>query len=957
VRKKPAFFAGAAIAAIIACACTMPTMPKRVEVKGNLTRSLPIKLGTFNVAKLLADNLADSFADGGFEIYDMVNYNGAKAFLVAYQMKIMESFNPDDYLDEIEEQLNNIEVNDDPFSQDITIPKIESEVISDTIRFSMEEIIGPVEAQISSSSFHPAEIEFDPVPIGSGGALGIPPSVDFNNLSSIDIFPSNPGSGDYDFKAIVLKGGEIELTLQLTPVDGDVNPLDPDIDITVTGIGLATDGGSIGSPSLSDVSLNGTSPQSVVIDLAGCEIEKLDIPRLVIGGISDNFTGTEKLVSFMLTVQISLDSVRLRGAKGLQFERIEQSIHLPDATTDGLMEMMENLPPELLNAVIGEGRFAIEAELPPHLDETNTYCEGVTLEYRITIHQEPVLFEGHSFGGLSSGYGGDLEISETNWEIDLSGTAINGNDLIISDIEIHVIPFPAGANFMLSDADYDDGQAIPIKVDVALEIEELSLVRWKLEDEHGDELFSTAPTEIDFGDIGGTDLAKIIESITFEAITLGLDFASPLPPALVDRLAIKVDCPELGFANVIRVLENSTQVSSNPITFKPRKIDGTAKTVEVGLSFVPVIGGEPSEGAKYVEFGPLDVTSDQTFNIAATPSLDFDWTEAKVYLQEALGDGGSLSGTIPEEEPISLYDEVGKYMRGIKLGSNIKGKIFLAGNKGLIDIMQPNLELSATWKERINLEDPDDDDPGNWDERNEVLFSKKLTALDLHQLDGLLPGKNADSHFVYSGAQLPHPNEGMTLDNTTAIIEAFSTLSKDISLTYELAGPPVTITPAIFDIVGEDGFTALFMMIIPLELKAEEGAYFMPGDIFGDGDSDIFGRESLDEDSIFTEINVRSLGVKIDFDRTLFRGARLHIDDLLFPNGLALADGGSIGVTLSGNDLDIIRDNLIYPEIKIVFPQATDIKIPRNFMPTRITIAASASYKVDFSAIEELLGF
>ena len=43
---------------------------------------------------------------------------------------------------------------------------------------------------------------------------------------------------------------------------------------------------------------------------------------------------------------------------------------------------------------------------------------------------------------------------------------------------------------------------------------------------------------------------------------------------------------------------------------------------------------------------------------------------------------------------------------------------------------------------------------------------------------------------------------------------------------------------------------------------------------------------------------------------------------------------------------------MIYPKIQIAFPQGSEMIVPKNFMPTSITIAASGIYTIDFDDLK-----
>ena len=1009
---KKKYLAGAVIAALIINACTMPSSLEITTDK--LKINAPVKTGTFNIATILSEKLADSFPDD-FELYDMKNYPNVKAFLISYKMELMESFNPNDYLTDIKlkiKELDDISPADSKiYPNPVKIPKLTPAGMGSTEWLDLSDTINNVESQLNTASVQPVSEPFPNVMIGLG-QTGVQLPSDLNDeLEDIAIIDSS-AAGAYQFDAMILASGTMSLVFKVLP---DGGPLSSNIDISITGIAFQgkTSNGFIGIPASSQNawlhSGNGFT-DTIHIDLAGETIEMNDLPRFVVGGITDNFGGTPEQVSFNLEVTPIISGITLRGARGVQFGEIIQEI--PASVADTIK--LNSVPDGFINADISAGSLTLSARLPDNAALANTtYCDGVTIEYKIFIKQDPVSFDSEWFNGFSPTAGQPMEISGTSpLNYSLIGKKINNQALacvIKSDVpsgstdysQIIIRSVPGGANFVLYDDDiYDEDtvnpntgafndKSLPVTVNTDMAIGEFSTVRWKLENNIGEPLIPIPAYEIDFGDIGGDDISKFMKSITYDTISLGIDFTVPnpapvppagesaltpgaasLPPPLRDRLAMKVSCPELGFNNVIKKLNTAnTNAAGNPNlneffgdsgTIVLKDAGGNPKVIPVVLDIVPVVGADwDTKTYKYMELGPLDVSGsgDTVLDIFGSTSFHFSWIRAEIDLKEALDsagtDTGMLKGKFPEDskDPVNLYEKAGKYMHGITLGNNVRAKMFFAGPHGLIDIMNPRLEFGAEWKERINFSNPDDDDPGNWLDNSDMFFSDALTVHDLVNLP------------VVTQDDTDLPPGGMNMG--TNFVTALSAMPDKLRFNYELLLPtePITVYPDTFDITESgSGLTAMFVMVIPLELIAEPNGYFsVPDDIFEeDGNpKDLFGREEL-KDSVFNDVTIRSLGVKINFDTAFFRGAVLHLDGnpdparRLFPNGLQLNNGrnNSLEVNLSGNDWKIIQENMIYPKIQLAFPQGSEMIVPKNFMPTSITIAASGSYTIDFDDLK-----
>jgi len=212
-----------------------------------------------------------------------------------------------------------------------------------------------------------------------------------------------------------------------------------------------------------------------------------------------------------------------------------------------------------------------------------------------------------------------------------------------------------------------------------------------------------------------------------------------------------------------------------------------------------------------------------------------------------------------------------------------------------------------------------------------------------------LPGKTPGGEWVYTGTALPQ-GDGLALTGFDRIIGAFP---QNLRFKYkmELTGDLAHVTVYRDDFGGAKGDTtikALLVLLLPLELTAEKDGYFTIPDLFEDG-KDLFGRDDPQDSSPFTGINIKSLGIRIDFGYPLFDGAYLYFDagDKLFPNGHHLGNGNSLNIIFTGEQQRRVEENLIIPDVRFKFPQGGTIRIGRDPFPVRMVIAASGSYTLD----------
>ena len=1048
--KKSAFLAAAVLAALIGHSCKMPIEIKAVNIKYDI----PLRTANFNLATILMESLKDSFGDAEVEIYDMPGWTQSQAFLVSYVMKdLVPDFDPQTYLDDIKEQLKKMDPDESKpdidiiYPDPIVIPKLTPDGIDDELYwFPMQALFQTMEDEINLHSTPHTPIPGIPLPIGgphtvplSGyGFSGMPNFMAINDL------------GGYNFASVIVETGMIELTFSLSSMDSGISITLPEIALVRNGL-PDTDPDYIivdelnGEP---QVTLTSALPtKTLYFDLSGKRIIKDNPPQFVFIGaeeISGTFAGPAFVTSFDLDIHPQIHGIQLRGAEELKLGAMSPS--LPDEIADTVK--IENLPDELLNAEIAHGTLRLEATLPEFkgIGVPTTYCYGIDLGYEIHIKQEPSLLNGVPFPGLSE-FDGTIwnpwVLSTANLTADnLAGKSISGKDVNIitennaggslefSRLILSTDP-DTGCNFELFDNDeyhFHPGntggtnaftdRSLPLILNMAMEINELEVVRWKLEDTGGESIIpSPNIPEIDFGNLGetspgagdGKNVAAFVEYIVFEEIKLGIDFTYPdplpspmhagdtsvsgdpgLPGALQDRLALKVSCPDLGLdqtqfltAGLVEyVSKNPDNPSSTEVKYELNDSFDNPKVLRVDVEFIPVINGAADPDAEYIELGPFTLgSSDIQLNICATADIGFKWKEALIHPKKALEDKDpasldALKGTYPEN-PDDFIDlsMIRQYLNGITYRTdNLAANLYLAGPPKLINLLDLSLEFGAEYKEKLN--DGDDDDPLNWsaDITWPDIVGGALRVYDpdnfgetLPQLPGPVLDNKGNKQWVYTGTALPAANPaGLSVD--AGFIEEIVKGPKDMRFSYEMVLPDdLIVTPDMFpDTESNSSIDVQFIMRLPLEFRAAAGAEFaLPDDVI-DKDKDLFGRDTKN-DPIFGDIgkkiDITKLVLKIDFSgQPFFAGTRLHIGGypdgvtkLFGPNGINIVSGNSLAITFSKKDWDTINGDLILPDIRLVYPQARNFSIPRNFKPTNISIEATGNY-TDTIDLDSLLG-
>ena len=1016
MERHHTFLAVALIAAIIAHSCTMPNS---IEIKSDKFKTgLPVRLGSFNIAEIISKRLADSFE--GFQIYDMVNYSGspAQTFLAAYTQKFRELYDPADELEKMKKEFADVisKSLEENISFDQAIARLELEpekrkmTISYPIGEEFEEMVDFMNTTNIQTENQPlqAKIGCDTETLGLGNSMS-----SFVTGSISQVLKLAFDNSGYEFGALVLGEGTMTLTFNLNPYS--TAPFD-NIDITLGGIGLGYgfvdyDWVSVGVPNKTEVNLTAINPSSSVeIDLAGIDIKRGEPLQFMINTVTDNYEGDPETAYFMFSAKVELSDIIPRGVKGLKLEEEIFEGELLDSLTStlNLDDFFDTLD-DFINAEIGAGSYlSMEIGLPQksgdHHLNPKTYCEGLSVEYEIYIDQpvDNTTITGEQFAGLSGGEGSipwritnQDEINKHDATFDLSGKSINKKGMRIvnktDDPNNYTRVVLKNANQNGIDIEFfgmtDDEWYLPVDIEINLEIPRLEVVRWKLKNDQGGYTFDIGEDIlIDFENMNGTDITKYIDSISYNAIKIELDFEIPdssppangLPVALQGKLALGVDCPQLGFKidpdNINngnpRILETVGSSLLFELTGDPKvdlELAGLGE-IPVKLNLFPIINNKVEKDCEYMELGPVIFPENEDFNLImyAQPKYTIDWTSAKINLKNALEEAeigdDAFSGQFPKDDAgINISEDAGEYLgektidylQGITLGENIQTKIYIAGLPELIDRMDLSLTFGATWQES--------DGNGGWEDGYPAVFySSSLTRDDLSPFPNILPYINNKGQ--YTGKSLP-PG-GLEIESGE-FIRAVSSFPRELRFNYDLQRGEdiITVTRTMYDdldnIVNDLG--VMVLMIIPLELDIAAGTEFSIDDVFMNDDSDpiadIFGRKNADE---FADFNIRSLSIGIEFERAFYNGAYLQLGKYMeegvnkpFPgegkDGFILDAGSSWGITLDNNHWNILKHNLIVPEIKIMFPEDISVIVPRNFLPTRLAITVSGNYTIDIN--------
>jgi hypothetical protein len=986
--KKRIFWVIVALVAFLGQGCNQPISLNLKIKTENLGYSFRTVIGNADLLSIFNAILGKDISPD-LKLYDMVNYKGSQAFLAAYEVEMIDSFNPNDYLQEI-----NLDLEKQPIKAEFSLPQItqDMDVIEHQVYwFSMSELL-------------------DGINIGGGGGSGpLPFALDkaegsLNVLSGVQ-FPVMNLGGSEEFNSVIIGKGSVKLTITIA---GDVAA--SNATVTLKGIGLKS-GGKFIDKSF-DAELDKLNNEKIIIiNLEDAEIFKNNLPQLVIDKVEYKSPG--QLPSPLMppltgTLEIKselIDPVP-RGAKGLKIDKAISQKLKEDITI-----AFNTLPNGFINAKIKSGSFTIDVKMPSIKEgeklseklaykEKFSYMEGAEISYTIAVEQKSHEFDHKDFKGL------DITV-EKDAKLDNNELWINREDLtVIADgvsektfITIGMADSSKGIDFVLYDDDcYSrlnnehqafSGPALPVLVKMGIILEDLELVRWKTEDENNQPYIILPTVQVDFCNIGGKDISAFIEEITFNEIIATIDFTQgELPDALREKLALKPNCPEFGFKPAdydYELLADSTDFKSGSFTL----YSSDNEQLDILLDYVPIvpIGNpdndtsprKPVEGAKYMELGPLTMnkTGFTTLEINGLVSFEFDWEEAKINLKNLSEIRDKFEGSFPKaESPLDL-SVVTQYMKGFTF-ADADVEVLLGGPASLIQALEPHINLVANYQ----ISENDEDDWENyWLLENTAFEDNNVGNLfSVFSSNSFTDGKGKNTYY---GTTLPDRKGATTTDKSQGFIkEVIQKFPKSLYFNYKMkfsddAGDSITIKNEEISEYGEDGgnyaIKALFMLKLPLKLVAGPDAFFqVPNDNWVEKDNngdiitykDLFGRASKngltpdvvpgsDEDP-FKDVNLKEVRVSIEFEGNFFKGAVLHIDRkhrLFGESGLSLnnAVNNKLEIPLTGADVDIIRQNIIEPDIKINFPPKVTLAVPRNCVPLRISFSAKGDYtqKID----------
>jgi hypothetical protein len=363
---------------------------------------------------------------------------------------------------------------------------------------------------------------------------------------------------------------------------------------------------------------------------------------------------------------------------------------------------------------------------------------------------------------------------------------------------------------------------------------------------------------------------------------------------------------------------------------------------KIANAFDFTLAFQPKNGGNVLHIEPAAGITPDTLKLKGKTEFFQNWIEAQLNLKKILNassnNPGAIKKRIPGEgdEPID-FSLMSDYMSGFTF-DGIQSEIYINGPNKAMAAMNNDSTLSfwaEYWQDDSNVP--------------EILSIYNNARLTMDENSVSLGNNDFDANGSYKKRTLP-PN-GKPFDFSSIM----NVQPKNLVFYYEIELPPVlTVTHDLFEDRTshiDSKIMVTILIMLPLRLTVAENG---PGiikfpDMFGDKE-DMFGRSNLEEDSIFKSLDMDYLKLGISFTGAFFNGGKLFLEkageEQLFRNGIIL-DGTTIALNIYGADFEIIKNNLINPDFRLVFEnRGSTINVPRNMGLTNIKFETRGKFEL-----------
>jgi hypothetical protein len=658
----------------------------------------------------------------------------------------------------------------------------------------------------------------------------------------------------------------------------------------------------------------GQSGQTFLISIQ-TEIANNLNPAVYLEGAGRLLYGTGTTDPFNISYELDLEFLKeqqLSASEIISVSSIPDGTLLPPIT----YSFSGNMPLGIdgfLHASIAKGDMEIIIDL---LDGNTVLTNSmVDITYsNISINQDKISYDGLTYSGSSN-------------KFSLDGRDINNETIKIGGTAY--IKSKSGGSIVLSSG------GLNLNITIKMNMQKLKEVDWnfsRIADQLNNQQIK--PVSLD-------DVSPYVNYMLYDEKSVGLLFEFE---EIIDGLAMSVKSNALGImpdfqelkkgGEIIYANENAGTLwlggSTPNIINYPLFIAQSMPTGEFDFK----LELSPKGGGNVLHIEPAEGITPDVMKINGKAEFFQNWKEAQLNLDKIINASPNAPGTymktIPSEDAPIDFSLLSSYMSGF-IFDGIQSEIHLNGPNGVIDNMdiEPSLSLWAEyWQDNSTRETVS------------IYDDEKLT---LEEKPVSLDARDFDANGSYKKNTLP-PN-GKPFEFS----KIMNAQPKNLIFNYVLKLPPtLTVTHDIFEKENDSAdhkIIATILILFPLNLMVADNG---PGiirfpDMFADK-KDLFGRNNIEEDSIFTSLNMDYLKLVVGLTGSFFNGGKLFIEEegkeLLFRNGIVL-NGNKIAINITDADFTIIKNNLISPDFRLIFERpGFMLKVPRNIRLTNIKFEA-----------------
>jgi hypothetical protein len=386
----------------------------------------------------------------------------------------------------------------------------------------------------------------------------------------------------------------------------------------------------------------------------------------------------------------------------------------------------------------------------------------------------------------------------------------------------------------------------------------------------------------------------------------------PMPLGDMSDTITEVQLTKVGIRVVFATINDDANVEicvSSDAFGLPRDVwkkpgaDGSVEFVNTnGLTFYPgdeikYPNNELSFTVQYrgtIDLDGADLVAGKKVPIVeGTPEMIFDWTTAKVDLANSNAD--SRIGTYD----VALGD-IKKDLKDFEF-KNIFGYLYISSPPGSTDFT-PKMTITSNYGD--NLLGPDQ-------------------ILTIHPTPLALPAPDEGGKLIYKGSAY---KDDVPLEEKIDLTDAFNHDGDKLTLEYELGFSTRYITITNNEENTNQRLQADLFIELPLELGIKSGAEIDLGELMDFGDEDLLS--FLDSDDSDTQIELYTLGIRLDLDDTLFKGGDLVVKNIAKDNYGYLVDPDfevTVPLTEKSINLDLGKvTSPFIPSLIIGFENADD---------------------------------